>query len=302
MAEDKSRAEDKDRADDMDRAGATDLIGRARLSQPTEPFRNIRLTLEFDGTAYQGWQVQAAGLTVQGELEEAILQVTGERLRVTGCSRTDAGVHARNFTANFYTASSIPSDRFHYPLNNVLPPDIRVNKSEETTLAFHSQRSALAKTYTYRFVNGDHSPAIGRQYVALVKGRLDHELMQEAAKLFQGSHDFRAFMSLGSSAKTTVRTIHAAALFKDGPLYELRLTGDGFLYNMVRIIAGTLIQLGHGSRSLQDLKDALAEGDRLKAGKVAQARGLILEDVYYGEEELAKALRTELQGRPLRQP
>lgn len=269
-------------------ASSLQLNNRERKSDG--PARNIRLTLEFDGTAYQGWQVQAAGRTVQGELEEAVFKVTGERLRVTGCSRTDAGVHARNFTANFYTSSSVPPERFHYPLNNALPEDIRVKGSIETEAAFHSRRSALAKTYVYRFVNGDHSPAIGRQYLTLVKGRLDDRLMQEAVQLFPGTHDFRAFMSLGSSAQTTVRTIYQASLQIEGALYELSLTGDGFLYNMVRIIAGTLIQLGHGSRSLQDVRDALTAGDRLKAGKVAQARGLILEEVFYEEADLQRSL------------
>lgn len=252
--------------------------------------RNIRLTLEFDGTAYQGWQVQAVGRTIQGELEEAIFKVTGERCRITGCSRTDAGVHARNYIANFYTASPLPPDRFHYPMNNALPEDIRVKSSTLTEPGFHSRNSALAKTYVYRFVTGHFVPAIGRQYVALVKGQLDDGIMQEAVGLFKGTHDFKAFMSLGSSARTTVRTIYQATLRKEGALYELRLTGDGFLYNMVRIMAGTIIQLGGGSRSLEDVKDALTQGDRLKAGKVAQARGLILEEVYYIDEALERSL------------
>ena len=270
----------------------TSLDLNMRETMSDGPLRNIRLTLEFEGTAYSGWQIQAKGLTIQGELEEAILQVTGESLRVTGCSRTDAGVHACSYTANFYTTSPIPPERLLYPLNNALPQDIRVKASCVTDKAFHSQKSALAKTYVYRFLNSDTSPAIGRQYVAQVKGKLDETAMQSAVPLFEGKHDFKAFMSLGSSQKTTVRTIYQAELKKSGDLYELRLTGNGFLYHMVRIIAGTLIQLGQGSRSFQDVEAALAEGDRLKAGKVAQAKGLILENIYYGEEEIKPFLKS----------
>lgn len=244
-------------------------------------FQNIRLTLEFDGTEFNGWQTQESGRTVQREMERAIQKLTGESLRVTGCSRTDAGVHARNFIMNFYTATNIPPERLRFPLNAILPQDIRVKDSRAVPWAFHSRKDARAKTYVYRFVNGDTEPAIGRQYLTLVKGRLAEASMQETAALFCGTHDFRAFMSLGSSAKTTVRTVYESSLSRTGCHFEFRVTGDGFLYNMVRIMAGTLMEVGLGSRSTKEVAEALRCGDRLMAGKVAQAKGLILEAVYY---------------------
>lgn len=246
-----------------------------------EPLRNIRLTLEFDGTDFNGWQAQADQRTVQGELERAIKKVTGETVRVTGCSRTDAGVHARSYVLNFYSATKIPSEKLSYPLNDQLPFDIRVLDSRETDLAFHARKHSVRKTYSYCILNQEQRPAIGRQYVHREKGRLDYAAMQEALALFKGTHDFAAFRSTGSSAKTTIRTIYAISLERTENRYCLSVTGDGFLYNMVRIIAGTLLEVGHGTRTPQDVREALATGNRLKAGKVAPAKGLTLEAVEY---------------------
>lgn len=243
--------------------------------------RNIRLTLEFDGTNFCGWQAQAGERTVQGEMERAIFQVTGERVRVTGCSRTDSGVHARAFVMNFYTASTIPADRFKYPLNGVLPPDIRVKDSGQAGRSFHARKHALGKVYSYRFLNSDTEPAIGRQYTALEKGPLDEAAMRQILPLLVGTHDFRAFRSEGSSVKSTVRTIHSLELVREGDCYTLTVQGDGFLYNMVRILAGTLMYAGHHTRTAGDVMQALDKGERDKAGKVAPARGLTLERVFY---------------------
>lgn len=243
--------------------------------------RNIRLTLEFDGTDFCGWQAQSVGRTVQGEMERAIEEVTGETVRVTGCSRTDSGVHAREFVMNFYTASTIPAERFKYPLNGILPPDIRVKDSRQANFSFHARKHALRKIYSYRFLNSDTEPAIARQYTALEKGPLDEAAMREVLPLICGTHDFKAFRSEGSSVRSTVRTIYSAALDREGDCYTLTVEGDGFLYNMVRILAGTLFYVGHGTRTPKGVEEALRTGERALAGKVAPARGLTLEKVFY---------------------
>ena len=244
-------------------------------------FSNIRLILEFDGSAFNGWQVQAKGRTVQGEIERAIYEVTGEDTRVTGCSRTDAGVHAKQFVLNFPTRTKIPAERLLYPLNNKLPADIRILESAKVPLVFHARKHALAKTYVYRFINAEIEPAIGRQYISLEKGELDEAAMQAVLPLFLGRHDFKAFMSQGSPVASTVRTIYQVTLNRLGNQYTLSVTGNGFLYNMVRIIVGTLFYVGHGTRSYDDVRRALELGERDLAGKVAQGRGLMLERVIY---------------------
>lgn len=260
--------------------------------------RNLILVLEFDGTNFCGWQAQSGQRTIQGEMEVAIAKVTGEQVRVTGCSRTDSGVHARAFVMNFYTASGIPADRFRYPLNAVLPPDIRVKDSREAAPGFHARKHALRKIYSYRFLNADTEPAIGRDYTALEKGTLDEAAMRRVLPLICGTHDFKAFRSEGSSVRSTVRTIHTASLVREGALYTLTVEGDGFLYNMVRILAGTLFYVGHGTRTPEDVARALATGERELAGKVAPAKGLTLERVFYREADLSDrpdtgAMKTE---------
>lgn len=248
--------------------------------------RNICLTLAFDGTNYAGWQRQEDEVTVQGTLEAALRQLTGEASHVTGSSRTDAGVHARGFVANFYTRSTIPPKRWLYPLNNILPEDIRVLSSCEVEENFHAQRDALAKTYVYRFHNLPYDLVLDRHYVAQEKGPMDDEAMMACAKLFCGEHDFGAFRSTGSSAKTTRRTLFQSSLSKSGDRYTYQVTGNGFLYNMVRILVGTLFYVAHGTRSLEEVTKALEGQDRLLAGKVAPAKGLCLEKVWYDEDEL----------------
>ncbi|NLB22618.1 MAG: tRNA pseudouridine(38-40) synthase TruA [Clostridium sp.] len=250
-------------------------------TRQTAEFSNIRLILEFDGSAFSGWQVQVKGRTVQGEIERAIYEVTGEKVRVTGCSRTDAGVHAKQFVLNFPTKTKIPAERLRYPLNNKLPADIRILESTKVPLTFHARKHALAKTYVYRFINAEIEPAIGRQYISLEKGELDEAAMQAVLPLFLGRHDFKAFMSQGSPVASTLRVIYQLKLERDNNQYTLSVTGNGFLYNMVRIIVGTLFYVGHGTRTLEDVRRALTLGNRDLAGKVAQARGLMLERVIY---------------------
>ena len=266
---------------DLVRSADPSRISPRRVNESDGPLRNIRLTLEFDGTDFYGWQAQTSQRTIQGEMERAIQKVTGESVRVTGCSRTDAGVHARGFIMNFYTSAPIPPEKLRYPLNAVLPPDIRVIDSRAVDTAFHARKQATRKTYSYTMINQEQEPAIGRQYIHREKGKLDLSAMDRCVTLFLGTHDFAAFRSTGSSAKTTTRTIFEVKLEHVGNCHTMTITGDGFLYNMVRIIAGTLLEVGHGSRSVQDVQEALATGDRIKAGKVAPAKGLTLESVEY---------------------
>ncbi|MFB0918340.1 MAG: tRNA pseudouridine(38-40) synthase TruA [Clostridiaceae bacterium] len=242
---------------------------------------NIKLIIEYDGTDFKGSQAQKDQRTVQDVMEDAIRKVTGEALRVTGCSRTDAGVHARNYTLNFKTNTTIPPDRILHPLNNLLPSDIRVKWSGEVPMDFNSRKNAKSKTYSYRFTLGTMDLPIGGRYRHTEKTNPDFDKMADAAKLFIGTHDFKAFRSTGTAVKDTVRTIYELELEKEKQDIVMTIKGNGFLYNMVRIIMGTLIEVGNGTKNIKDISDALESGDRKKTGKVAPAKGLILEKVEY---------------------
>ena len=243
--------------------------------------RNIKITIEYDGTNYGGWQRQANSPSIQQELEEGLFKLTGKETIIYGAGRTDAGVHARGQTGNFFTESSIPAERFGFALNSVLPPDIRVVGSVEVPLDFNSRFSAKARHYRYSIVTGSHGIAIGRDYHYFVPTSLDIESMEKAADVFKGEHDFRAFQAAGSIAKTTVRTIHHAQLSAQDRYLYFDVIGDGFLYNMVRIMAGTLIYVGKGRIAPDEIMKILAMGDRRMAGPTAPAHGLCLEEVYY---------------------
>mgnify|MGYP001130116809 FL=1 len=243
--------------------------------------RNIKLTLEYDGTNYLGWQKQKIGATIQETLEEAIRLLTNEESEVIGSSRTDAGVHARGFVANFKTNSKIPSEKFREAINYRLPNDIVILKSEEVEEDFHSRYSAKGKTYSYSILNRDVNSAIGKDYVYHVKRKLDVEDMKEACKYFIGTKDFMAFKSSGSSVKTTVRTISDLYIDIKDDIIKIYVTGDGFLYNMVRIIVGTLIDAGLGKIKPTAVKEILEAKDRKVASETAPAKGLYLFKVQY---------------------
>lgn len=243
--------------------------------------KNIKLTIEYDGTNYQGWQKQKIGETIQGTLERAIEELIKEDVEVTGSSRTDSGVHAKGFIANFKTESTIPSNKFREALNYRLPEDIVILKSEEVSDDFHSRYSAKGKTYSYSIINRDVLSAIYRNYYYHVKKKLNTEAMKEACKYFIGTHDFNAFKSSGGSVKTTVRTITDLHIEQNGDLIKIYVTGDGFLYNMVRIIVGTLIMVGNNKIKPSEIKEIIDSKDRKKAGICVPANGLILEEVYY---------------------
>ena len=248
--------------------------------------RRIHLIVEYDGTAYAGWQRQANAMTVQEKLERAILKLTGEELCVSGASRTDAGVHALGQSAHFDTESRIPADKFSFALNTLLPPDIRVTRSEEVPLEFHARFSTRGKRYRYLFHAAPHAGALTRNTHAHVIYPLDAERMQAEAQDLVGTHDFAAFAASGSVVKDTVRTIYRAEVTREGSEIRLIVEGSGFLYNMVRIIAGTLIGVGSGKLEPGAFKRAIASGDRLDLGITAPAHGLTLMEVFYDPDDL----------------
>lgn len=243
--------------------------------------RNIKLTIEYDGTSYGGWQKQKNNRTIQQSIEEAIKLLTGEDAELIGSSRTDAGVHAKGMVANFITNSQIPADKFREAINTKLPDDIGIIKSEEVDRNFHSRYDSKGKTYCYTLVNRYEKVCIGRNYVYQVRDELNYNLMKEAAKYFLGKHDFKAFKTNGSSVKTSVRTINGLELELKGDVIKIFVSADGFLYNMVRIIVGTLIEVGKGKIKPEDIESIIKNGDRSKAGPCVPPNGLVLEKVFY---------------------
>lgn len=268
-----------------------ELLSKHRPSasdDPPEGQRRFKLIVEYDGTDYCGWQRQINGPSVQQALEEALSRLTGESVSVTGSSRTDAGVHARGLCAHFDSATRIPPEKLAFALNTMLPADIRIRESGPAPEGFHARYSTAGKVYRYTFYNGRHDRAIGRQYGAHVPLPLDDKIMHEEAQAILGTHDFAAFAASGSVVKSTVRTIYRASVTRAGDEVTLLILGDGFLYNMVRIIAGTLMEIGAGKRAPGAIAKAIATGNRLALGQTAPARGLTLERVLYaGEEEAA---------------
>ena len=267
------------------------LVSRHRPSAadtPLEGTRRFRLDVEFDGTAYCGWQRQENGPSVQQALEEALERLTGVACHVTGSSRTDAGVHARGMACHLDSGTRIPPEKLAFALNTLLPEDIRVRESSLAPAGFHARYAACGKVYAYRIWNARHAPAIGRQYMSHVPLPLDVPAMDGAVKALVGTHDFSAFAASGSVANSCVRTLYMAQVRRDGQLVTFTVLGDGFLYNMVRIIAGTLIEIGAGKRDAGCLTEAIHTGDRLCLGVTAPAKGLTLEAALYaGDEEKA---------------
>lgn len=245
--------------------------------------RRILCTVEYDGTSYAGWQRQLNGLAVQQVLEEALARATGAPVTITGASRTDAGVHALGQTFHFDTESSIPPEKYPFVLNTMLPWDIRVHQGQQVPSDFHARFLTCGKRYTYRICNSRHGSALRRNLCAHVPLPLDTDAMDQAAQALLGRHDFAAFQASGGTAKTTVRTLTLAQVTRAGDDVTLVVEGDAFLYNMVRIIAGTLIEIGLGRRNADAFSRAIATGDRLALGVTAPASGLELTRVYYPE-------------------
>lgn len=245
--------------------------------------RNIKLTIEYDGKDFNGWQKQPTKLNIQGEIERAILEVTGEEVELIGSGRTDAGVHALGQVANFKTNSTISTQKFPIALNTKLKKSIRIINAEEVEERFHSRYHCKQKTYRYVINNSENGTAIYRNLEFHYPQTLDIKSMQKAASFFIGEHDFKGFKASGTSSKSSVRTIYQARVYQEGNRIYIELTGNGFLYNMVRIIAGTLIEVGSDKILPEELPAIIASGDRTKAGKTLPAHGLYLVKVEYEE-------------------
>lgn len=243
--------------------------------------RRVKLTVAYDGTDYCGWQVQNNGPTVEGELNRALSELTGERITVIGASRTDAGVHGRGNVAVFDTNTPIPPARLVYALNGKLPDDIVAVKSEEVPPDWHPRHCDSVKTYEYRILNQEMPDPLRRRDTWHVSFPLDIERMRRAAEYLKGEHDFKSFCSAQSEVENTVRTIYELNLEKTGSLITIRVKGSGFLYNMVRIIAGTLMGAGRGAYSPEEVKRMLEARDRVCAGMTAPPQGLTLIGIEY---------------------
>lgn len=248
--------------------------------------RRIQLIIEYDGTRYAGWQRQENALAVQQVIEERLSRLTGERIVIHGASRTDAGVHAFGQSAHFDTACAIPADKFSFALNTMLPPDVRVRASRQVPETFHARFSTKGKRYRYLFHVHPHAGALNRLTHAHVICPLDDALMRREAQSLIGTHDFAAFAASGSVVKDTVRTIYRADVTRDDTQIRLIVEGNGFLYNMVRIIAGTLIGVGSGKLEPGAFSRAIETGNRLDLGVTAPAHGLTLMEVFYDAKDL----------------
>ncbi len=244
----------------------------------------IMLTLSYDGTAYCGWQTQKNGLSIQQILEETLEKITGEKIKITGSGRTDAGVHAKGQTASFETNRTIPPEKYFKALNSLLPIDIRVTKSQKASDHFDARKSAKRKTYAYTFYLGETENPLVDRYALFLEKTPDISLMQECLNLIIGEKDFKCFKASGSGAKTTVRTIYSASVTeeKGNPTkLILRVTGNGFLYNMVRTLAGTVLDYAYKKKDKNDIEEMLKTGNRKLCGKTLPAKGLCLESVEY---------------------
>ena len=250
--------------------------------------KRVKLVVAYDGTNYRGWQVQKNGVTIAEELNRALKELTGEEIQVHGASRTDAGVHAMGNVAVFDTEARMAGDKFVFALNQRLPEDIRVQDSCEVPMDFHPRFQKTVKTYEYRILNREFELPPYRLNTYFFRRKLDVERMKAACPYFLGEHDFKSFCSIHTQAETTVRTIYSLEveeqkLSGQGRLICIRVTGNGFLYNMVRILAGTLIQTGLGAYAPEDMAGILEACDRQAAGPTAPAKGLTLVGMRYPE-------------------
>jgi tRNA pseudouridine38-40 synthase len=243
--------------------------------------KNILLTITYDGTNYNGWQKQPNGIGIQEKIEEACYKIFKQNLKVIGASRTDTGVHALGQRGLISIDTNIPIDRIPYALNSALPKDIVIRDAKEVSEDFHPRYSAIEKTYHYQILNEKFQIPQYRNISAFISIDLDINEMNRAAQSFIGTYDFTSFCSTGSSVKTTVRTIYKSSVQKQSPFIIFEVTGNGFLYNMVRIMAGTLIEVGIGKKEPSDIKDIILSKNRNLAGKTAPPQGLTLIEINY---------------------
>lgn len=236
----------------------------------------IKLIVAYDGTNYKGWQVQPNGITIEEVLNKKLTELLGEEITVAGASRTDSGVHSLGNVAVFDTNTRMPAEKISFALNQRLPEDIVVQDSCEVPEDWHPRYQNSRKTYEYRILNRTFRMPSRRFDTYFYHHPLDVEKMQKAASYLVGEHDFKSFCAIGAQVKTTVRTVYACDVLKNGEIITIRVTGNGFLYNMVRIIAGTLIQVGGGALPLERIPEILAAQDRSAAGPTAPAQGLTM--------------------------
>ena len=244
--------------------------------------RNIKLTIEYDGKDFNGWQKQPNKLNIQGTIEKAIERITGKEVELMASGRTDRGVHALAQVANFKTDSKLPIEKFPIAINSNIKNSIRIKDAEEVDEKFHSRLSCKKKTYRYVINNSKYGSSIYRNLETHIPVKLNVNKMKEAIKYFEGEHDFKAFKASGTSNKSSVRTIYKGEVIKkEDERIWIELTGNGFLYNMVRIIAGTLVDVGLGKIEPIEIKDIIKSKDRQKAGKTLAPQGLFLVKVEY---------------------
>lgn len=238
--------------------------------------KRVMLTVAYDGTAYHGWQIQPNGETIEGILNRCLSETLGEKIEVIGASRTDSGVHAMGNIAVFDTDSPIPADKISYALNQRLPEDIKIQKSEEVAADFHPRHCESRKTYEYRIYCAPFPMPVKRLYAHYTYIPMDVERMRQGASYLVGTHDFKSFCSAEAQVETTVRQVDSVEVVQEGKEIVIRVAGRGFLYNMVRIIAGTLMEVGRGHIAPEEVKTILEAKDRQAAGPTAPACGLTL--------------------------
>ncbi len=251
--------------------------------------KRVRLVVAYDGTNYHGWQVQNNGVTIESELNRCLTDLLRESIEVIGASRTDAGVHALGNIAVFDTVNPMPAEKISYALNQRLPEDIRIQRSEEVDGDWHPRYCDSRKTYEYRIYRNEFPMPVKRLYSYFTYRPLDVQRMQEAAAYLVGEHDFMSFCQTGAQVQSTVRTILSLEVEEQGAEIVIRVCGNGFLYNMVRIIAGTLMEVGQGKRKPEDMKQILVARERSAAGPTAPAHGLMLIKYEFVEECVEKS-------------
>ena len=243
--------------------------------------KRVKMTVAYDGTNYKGWQVQPNGITIEEVLNRHLSSLLGEEIAVTGASRTDSGVHSLGNVAIFDTTTRMPADKISFALNQRLPEDIVVQGSCEVPADWHPRYQNSRKTYEYRILNRTFRMPTRRLDTYFYHYPLDVEKMKKAASYLGGEHDFKSFCAIGAQVKTTVRTIYACSVTKADDIITIRVTGNGFLYNMVRILTGTLVAAGTGAMTTADVMQVLEQKDRKLAGPTAPAQGLFLQQVKY---------------------
>lgn len=249
--------------------------------------RNIALFLTYEGTAYHGWQVQKKDITIGQTMEDAASAIVGHRVKMTGCGRTDAGVHARHYVANFRTTSTIPAERLPYALNTHLPEDIVVTSAMDVHDDFNAIGSCVRKEYTYLIYNSRIRDPFYVNRAWFYPKHLDETIMQQAASQFVGTHDFAAVRSVGTDVKSTVRTVYYYDVERKGDIIELRVCANGFLYNMARAMAGTVVYAAEGKIKPEQIGELLASGNRTAAGPTVPPGGLYMSKLWYDDGKVS---------------